>query len=88
MFGIALNLEEESVGAVRVGDFKEIKEATTSAPGHISVTVGDAMLGRVVNALGQQDRRQGTDPAKQFSRSSASPPVLSTASREGACQTG
>jgi F-type H+-transporting ATPase subunit alpha len=55
IFGIALNLEEDSVGAVLLGDFTEIKEGdSVRRTGRIiSVPVGDAMLGRVVNALGQ-----------------------------------
>ena len=55
VFGIALNLEEESVGAVLLGDFKEIKEGDqVKRTGRIiSVPVGEEMLGRVVNALGQ-----------------------------------
>ena len=55
VFGIALNLEEDSVGAVLLGDFKAIKEGdTVKRTGRIiSVPVGDEMLGRVVNALGQ-----------------------------------
>jgi len=55
VFGIALNLEEDSVGAVLLGDFTTIKEGdTVRRTGRIiSVPVGDAMLGRVVNALGQ-----------------------------------
>jgi F-type H+-transporting ATPase subunit alpha len=55
LFGIALNLEEESVGAVLLGSSKEVKEGDpVKRTGRIiSVPVGDAMLGRVVNALGQ-----------------------------------
>src|SRR5881296_2155206 len=55
VFGIALNLEEESVGAVLLGEFKEIKEgdAVKRTGRIISVPVGDQLLGRVVNALGQ-----------------------------------
>src|SRR6188508_1943649 len=54
VFGIALNLEEESVGAVLLGEFKEIKEGDiVKRTGRIiSVPVGDEMLGRVVNSLG------------------------------------
>src|SRR5688500_1414474 len=53
VFGIALNLEEDSVGTVLLGDFTAIKEGdTVRRTGRIiSVPVGDAMLGRVVNAL-------------------------------------
>ena len=55
VFGIALNLEEESVGAVLLGESTEIKEGdTVRRTGRIiSVPVGDELLGRVVNALGQ-----------------------------------
>src|ERR1700745_2925825 len=55
IFGIALNLEEESVGAVLLGDFTQIKEGdTVKRTGRIiSVPVGPEMIGRVVNALGQ-----------------------------------
>ena len=55
VFGIALNLEEASVGAVLLGETTKIKEGdTVKRTGRIiSVPVGEAMLGRVVNALGQ-----------------------------------
>jgi len=55
LFGIALNLEEESVGAVLLGGSSEVKEGdVVKRTGRIiSVPVGDEMLGRVVNALGQ-----------------------------------
>jgi F-type H+-transporting ATPase subunit alpha len=55
LFGIALNLEEESVGAVLLGRSTKIKEGdTVKRTGRIiSVPVGDEMLGRVVNSLGQ-----------------------------------
>jgi F-type H+-transporting ATPase subunit alpha len=53
--GIAMNLEEDQVGAVLLGEYTEIKEGdTVKRTGRImSVPVGDAMIGRVVNALGQ-----------------------------------
>jgi len=68
VFGIALNLEEESVGAVLLGDFKEIKEGDqVKRTGRIiSVPVGDEMLGRVVNALGQAIDGKGPITTKQF----------------------
>ncbi len=55
VFGIALNLEEESVGAVLLGESTEIKEGDpVKRTGRIiSVPVGEELLGRVVNALGQ-----------------------------------
>jgi F-type H+-transporting ATPase subunit alpha len=69
VFGIALNLEEESVGAVLLGEFREIKEGdTVKRTGRIiSVPVGDELLGRVVNALGQPIDGKGPIATKQFS---------------------
>jgi len=68
VFGIALNLEEESVGAVLLGDFTEIKEGDpVKRTGRIiSVPVGDELLGRVVNALGQPIDGKGPITTKQF----------------------
>ena len=53
--GIAMNLEEDQVGAVLLGDYSPLKEGDeVRRTGRIiSVPVGDAMIGRVVNALGQ-----------------------------------
>src|SRR5579871_1380836 len=53
--GLALSLEEDQVGAVIMGEFTELKEGMeVKRTGTIlSVPVGDAMIGRVVNALGQ-----------------------------------
>jgi len=53
--GIALNLEEDNVGAVLMGTGRQIQEGgTVKSTGKIaSVPVGDAMLGRVVNTLGE-----------------------------------
>jgi F-type H+-transporting ATPase subunit alpha len=55
VYGIAMNLEEDQVGAVLLGDFTEIKEGDeVKRTGRImSVPVGKAMIGRVVNTLGQ-----------------------------------
>src|SRR3954465_12370886 len=66
-FGIALNLEEDSVGAVLLGDFTAIKEGDqVKRTGRIiSVPVGDEMLGRVVNALGQPLEAKGPTTTKQ-----------------------
>jgi F-type H+-transporting ATPase subunit alpha len=54
-FGLALNLEQDSVGAVVLGEYKHISEGdTVKTTGRIlEVPVGEAMLGRVVNPLGQ-----------------------------------
>jgi F-type H+-transporting ATPase subunit alpha len=55
LFGIALNLEEDTVGAVLLGHSADIKEGDqVKRTGRIiSVPVGDELVGRVVNALGQ-----------------------------------
>jgi F-type H+-transporting ATPase subunit alpha len=68
VFGIALNLEEESVGAVLLGGAKEISEGDpVKRTGRIiSVPVGDAMLGRVVNALGQPIDGKGPIATTEF----------------------
>jgi F-type H+-transporting ATPase subunit alpha len=54
-FGLALNLEQDSVGAVVLGDYKHLKEGdTVKTTGRIlEVPVGPELLGRVVDALGQ-----------------------------------
>ena len=53
--GIAMNLEEDQVGTVMLGDYTEIREGDQVKRTHriMSVPVGDALIGRVVNALGQ-----------------------------------
>ncbi|MCH9803447.1 F0F1 ATP synthase subunit alpha [bacterium] len=54
MIGLALNLDESSIGAVVLGEVDEIAEGQTvrSTGNILSMPVGDALLGRVVNALG------------------------------------
>tara|TARA_Y100001936_G_scaffold29471_2_gene27612 strand:- start:3983 stop:5599 length:1617 start_codon:yes stop_codon:yes gene_type:complete len=54
-FGLALNLDEDSIGAVVLGEVDDIEEGqTVRATGDIlSLPVGDGLLGRVVNALGE-----------------------------------
>src|SRR5258706_10499608 len=54
-FGLALNLERDSVGAVVLGEYKHLAEGdTVKTTGRIlEVPVGEGLLGRVVNALGQ-----------------------------------
>jgi F-type H+-transporting ATPase subunit alpha len=66
--GIALNLEEDQVGAVLLGDYSGIKEGDeVRRTGRImSVPVGEAMVGRVVNALGQPIDGKGPIETKQF----------------------
>lgn len=68
VFGIALNLEEASVGAVLLGDYKNLREGdTVKRTGRVmSIPVGDAMIGRVVNPLGEAIDAKG--PIKSDTR--------------------
>ena len=68
VFGIALNLEEDSVGAVLLGEYTAIKEGDiVKRTGRIiSVPVGEELLGRVVNALGQPIDGKGPITTKTF----------------------
>ena len=61
LFGIALNLDEDSIGAVLLGSDVEVKEGDpVKRTGRIAeVPVGDALVGRVVNALGQPVDNKG-----------------------------
>ena len=65
-FGLALNLERDSVGAVVLGDYEHIKEGdTVKATGRIlEVPVGPELIGRVVNSLGQPIDGKGPINAK------------------------
>lgn len=66
--GIALNLEEDQVGTVLLGDYSNIKEGDqVRRTGRIiSIPVGEAMVGRVVNALGQPIDGKGAIVTTEF----------------------
>ena len=66
--GIALNLEEDQVGAVLLGEYTDIKEGDeVRRTGRImSVPVGEAVVGRVVNALGEPIDDKGPIQSNQF----------------------
>ena len=68
-FGLALNLEQDSVGAVVLGEYKHISEGdTVKTTGRIlEVPVGEALLGRVVDSLGQPIDGKGPIATKQTS---------------------
>lgn len=68
VYGMVLNLEEDNVGAVLLGDTKNINEGdTVKTTGRVvEVPVGDVMTGRVVNALGQPVDGKGPIEAKKF----------------------
>jgi F-type H+-transporting ATPase subunit alpha len=66
--GIAMNLEEDQVGVVLLGDYTEIKEGDeVKRTGRIiSVPVGDAMIGRVVDSLGRPIDDKGPVSTSEF----------------------
>src|ERR671922_806011 len=66
--GIAMNLEEDQVGAVLLGEYTEIREGdqVKRTQRIMSVPVGDAMVGRVVNALGQPIDDKGPIATSEF----------------------
>src|SRR5439155_26362190 len=66
--GIDLNLEEDSIGAVLLGETSKIKEGDEVKRTHriMSVPVGEALVGRVVNALGQPLDGLGPAATKEY----------------------
>src|SRR5713226_8251241 len=68
--GLALNLDEESIGAVALGEADEIEEGhAAKATGRIlSVPVGDGLIGRVINALGQPIDGKGSIVSDTYRR--------------------
>jgi F-type H+-transporting ATPase subunit alpha len=68
VFGLAMNLEEHSVGVVLLGDDRAIKEGdeVRRTARIMEVPVGEALIGRVVNALGQPIDGKGPIAAKEF----------------------
>ena len=68
VFGMVLNLEEDNVGAVLLGDHKRINEGDlVKTTGRVvEVPAGDAMTGRVVNALGQPIDKKGPIEATAY----------------------
>ena len=81
-FGLALNLEQDSVGAVVLGEYKHLKEGdTVKTTGRIlEVPVGAELLGRVVDSLGQPLDGKGPVATTRTAPSSASRPGSSIAS--------
>lgn len=91
VYGMVMNLEEDNVGAVLLGSQKNINEGdTVKTTGRVvEVPVGDAMLGRVVNALGQPIDGKGpiaTDKYRRIERVASG--VISRKSVDTPLQTG
>ena len=66
--GMVLNLETNNVGIAVLGDFSEIKEGSTVKRTEkiVQVPVGDALLGRVVNSIGEPIDGQGELKTNEF----------------------
>jgi F-type H+-transporting ATPase subunit alpha len=91
VYGMVMNLEEDNVGAVLLGDQKNISEGdTVKTTGRVvEVPVGDALLGRVVNSLGHPIDGKGpieTDKHRQIERVASG--VISRKSVDTPLQTG
>jgi len=91
VYGMALNLEQDNIGAVLLGDSSNLKEGTVvKRTGKIvQVPVGDAMIGRVVNALGQPIDGKGPIESDKFRTiESEAPQVIERKSVDEPLQTG
>jgi len=68
IYGVALNLEEDQVGAMILGEYEKIKEGdVVKSTGKIlSVPVGERMIGRVINSLGEPIDGKGEVKAEKF----------------------
>ncbi|MEA5592958.1 F0F1 ATP synthase subunit alpha [Rivularia sp. UHCC 0363] len=89
--GVALNLEEDNVGAVLMGDGRQIQEGSTvTATGKIAqIPVGDAMIGRVIDALGQPIDGKGEIKTSEYRLiESMAPGIISRRSVHEPMQTG
>jgi F-type H+-transporting ATPase subunit alpha len=89
--GIAFNLEKDNVGVIIMGEYTEIEEGqTVRATGRIvSIPVGDAMIGRVVSAIGQPIDGKGpivTDKSRNIER--IAPGVIERRNVDTPVQTG
>ncbi|MEM7194134.1 MAG: F0F1 ATP synthase subunit alpha [Pseudomonadota bacterium] len=90
-FGLALNLEQDSVGAVILGDYKHLSEGdTVKCTGRIlEVPIGEGLLGRVVNSLGQAiDGKGAIDYAGVSPIEKVAPGVIARQSVDEPVQTG
>lgn len=91
VYGMVMNLEDEQVGVVLMGDNNDIKEGDlVKRTGHIvEVPVGDALMGRVVNALGQPiDGQRNIDTTKTRPVERVAPGVMTRKSVSVPLQTG
>ena len=91
VYGVALNLEEHSVGAIILGRFEEVKQGdTVRSTGRIlSVPVGEAVIGRVLSALGEpKDGKGAIAEAAFYPVEKIAPGVITRQSVHQPVQTG
>ncbi len=89
--GLALNLEEETVGAIVMGDYTRVKEGDeVRTTGEVaSVPVGEALIGRVVNALGDPlDEKGPINAAERYPVERIAPDVVNRVTVNQPLQTG
>lgn len=90
-FGVALNLEERSVGAIILGPFEKIRQGDiVKSTGRIlSVPVGEQLIGRVVNALGEaKDGKGAIESSTNYPVEKIAPGVITRQSVHQPVQTG
>ncbi|MFO8027302.1 MAG: F0F1 ATP synthase subunit alpha [Opitutales bacterium] len=91
VFGLALNLEEDEVGCVILGDYSKLKEGDeASTTGKLlSVPVGKGLLGRVVDAIGQPvDGKGPVDSSETYPVDQIAPGIIPRKSVDQPLQTG
>ncbi|HKK17045.1 MAG TPA: F0F1 ATP synthase subunit alpha [Opitutales bacterium] len=91
VFGLALNLEEDEVGCVILGDYSKLKEGDeASTTGRLlSVPVGMGLLGRVVDAIGQPvDGKGPVDSSETYPVDQIAPGIIPRKSVDQPLQTG
>lgn len=91
VYGVALNLEEQGVGAIVLGDYTGIKEGdvVTATGNLLSVPVGEQLLGRVINTLGEPlDQKGDIETKKRNPLEKIAPGVVARQSVNTPLQTG
>jgi len=91
VFGVVLNLEEDSVGAIILGDFTEIKEGTEAFATRkiLEVPVGESFIGRVINPLGEAlDGKGKIEASKSYPIEKIAPGVITRQKVRQPVQTG
>jgi len=91
VYGVALNLEEDGVGAIVLGDFSDIQEGdeVRSLNRILEVPVGEAVIGRIVNPLGKEiDGKGEIEAEKNYPIEKIAPGVITRESVSEPVQTG